>query len=393
MNRFLLGTVALPVALLAATPLLSCDQAADPEAALASVPGAVVYGADDRQDVYAFADAAWRTRAMQSTVALVEKARVNQADPTHVVLAGATLQQARSLCPDEAFANQKTAAFCSGTLIDDDLVLTAGHCITNRKGCQSTAFVFRYAMDSETQATPITSADVFTCASIVTRVQTSTLDYGVIRLDRKATPRFTPAPVRLARAGVGLADPLVVIGVPSGLPFKIADGAFVRDPRTSTLDYFVGNPDTFGGNSGSGVYDTFTGLLEGILVRGETDYVYDYQAGCYRANVCPMNGCSGEDSTYAFRAIEALCASAPTARLCPPVCGDGRCSLGESFDTCPADCPYAPPGWTCAPATYDAGDGCHCKCGAYDPDCDVTPLPAINCKKGYTCSISGACVR
>jgi hypothetical protein len=389
MDRF----ARLVLVLLVASPLLTCGSASDPEVATASVPGAVVYGTDDRLDVYAVTEAAWRNRALLSTVALVDKSRVNQADPNNVVLTGSTLQQSQVLCPGESFATQKTAAYCSGTLIDDDLVLTAGHCITNRKGCQSTAFVFRYAMDSASQATTITSADVFTCAAIVARVQTSTVDYGVIRLDRKATPRFTPAAVRPGRAAVGLADPLVVIGVPSGLPFKVADGAFVRDPRASTLDYFVGNPDTFGGNSGSGVYDAFTGLLEGILVRGETDYVYDAVGRCYQVNVCSMDGCGGEDSTYAFRAVDAVCATAPTTRLCPPVCGDGTCSDGETTATCPADCPYAPPGWTCSAATYDAGDGCHCKCGVYDPDCDVTPLPAINCKKGFVCSAAGTCVR
>ncbi len=372
---------------------LSCDPADVPDEPLSSFQAPVIYGDDDRVDVYACPDAAWRDRAMLSAVALVQKSKVNLSNPNNVVLAGSTLQQSKNLCPGQAFADQKTAAFCSGTLIDDDLVLTAGHCITTKKACLATSFVFRYAMDSATQPATITSADVFGCSGIVSRVQTSTVDYAVIRLDRKATPRFAPAPLNLAHAAVGLADPQVVIGVPSGLPLKIADGAVVRDPRAATLDYFVGNPDTFGGNSGSGVYDATTGQLEGILVRGETDYVYDAAARCYRVNVCPADGCGGEDSTYAFRAIEAVCATAPTARLCPPVCGDGKCSTGESYATCPVDCPNVPAGWTCPAANYDSGDGCHCKCGAYDPDCDLAPLPAINCRRGCTCSASGTCVR
>ena len=29
----------------------------------------------------------------------------------------------------------------------------------------------------------------------------------------------------------------------------------------------------------------------------------------------------------------------------------------------------------------------------YDPDCALAPLPAIGCKRGYTCSETGTCVR
>src|SRR5262249_38343194 len=34
----------------------------------------------------------------------------------------------QELCPGEPFADQPAAAFCSGVLVDWDLVLTAGHC-------------------------------------------------------------------------------------------------------------------------------------------------------------------------------------------------------------------------------------------------------------------------
>src|SRR6266850_2085585 len=35
---------------------------------------------------------------------------------------------AKGLCPGERFSVQPAAAFCSGVLVDWDLVLTAGHC-------------------------------------------------------------------------------------------------------------------------------------------------------------------------------------------------------------------------------------------------------------------------
>ena len=80
---------------------------------------------------------------------------------------------------------------------------------------------------------------------------------------------------------------------PSGIPLKYAPGAEIRD--ISKPEFFVANLDTFGGNSGSGVYDQATKELVGILVRGDTDYVLD--SGCRGDNVCPSSGSLGEDVT------------------------------------------------------------------------------------------------
>ena len=151
--------------------------------------------------------------------------------------------------------------------------------------------------------------------------------------------------------------------------------------------------DTFGGNSGSGVYLADTGEVAGILVRGETDYVLDSNLNCYHVNYCSETGCSGEDSTYVFRAIDALCKVASSARLCGPYCGDLKCQTGETVATCPSDCKPVPSEWKCDNALYGTGDGCHCNCGAFDPDCSVAPLPAFNCRKNMVCNSSGVCVR
>src|SRR5690606_7248906 len=115
-------------------------------------------------------------------------------------------------------------------------------------------------------------------------------DYAVIELDRDVVGH---TPLKIRRTGsVSVGDELVVIGHPAGLPVKVAGGANVRQLQQ---DYFVANLDTFGGNSGSAVFNLSTGEVEGILVRGEVDFVT--RNGCRISNTCADAGCRGEDVT------------------------------------------------------------------------------------------------
>jgi hypothetical protein len=113
-----------------------------------------------------------------------------------------------------------------------------------------------------------------------------------VELDRVVTDR-TPLTFRKSGA-ISVNEPLVVIGHPTGLPTKIADGANVRSLSTS---FFVANLDTFGGNSGSAVFNANTSEVEGILVRGEEDYVKPFLRSCKKPKECKSDKCRGEDVT------------------------------------------------------------------------------------------------
>jgi hypothetical protein len=285
---------------------------------VSEVQSPVVYGADNRADVYAHPDATLRARAQQSTVALMSPGTINTTNPNNVTFSSQTLQQARNLCATQRFLTDPTPAFCSGTLIDDNLVLTAGHCITSATSCANTRFVFKFDRPSAGTLETITTADVFSCQAIVARQQAvvngRNLDFAIVRLDRAATPRFQPAPIRAGNSPLAVGQNVAVIGSGSGIPFKIDAGGAVRDPHTSLVDFFVANTDTFGGNSGSGVYETAGYAVAGILVRGETDYVAN--GSCNVVNTCTDTGCRGEDITYVRPAIDAYCAVAASQRLC-----------------------------------------------------------------------------
>ncbi len=329
---------------------VGCGPATEPAAPLAPPESVnegqapVVYGQDDRMDVYAHPDATLRARAQQATVALMTAETVITTNPNDVAFDAGTLVDF-GVCSTERFANDISPAFCSGVLIDDDLVLTAGHCITTAAECADTRFVFKFYKTSETGLETITTQDVFSCKSIVVRredaepVNGQILDYGIIRLDRPATPRFTPAPVRPGNTALTVGDKLGVIGSGDGLAFKIDSGGAVLEGNASTLDYFVANLDTFGGNSGSAVYELSSYTVAGILVYGQTDYVNsdpEDPDSCYVVNVCDETGCEGaaEESTYVRPAIDHFCRANTSTRLCgarpPPPVGPGSYTFSAS---------------------------------------------------------------
>ena len=67
---------------------------------------------------------------------------------------------------------------------------------------------------------------------------------------------------------------------------------------------FTANLDTYGGNSGSPVFNSETHEVEGILVRGDTDFVP--LGKCMVSAVCPTNGCIGEDCTRVSEFLDHL---------------------------------------------------------------------------------------
>jgi len=253
----------------------------------------VIYGEDNRLDVFESTNDMHKTLA-RSTAAMITGSSLRSAgNITHV--SGPSMQS-RGMCSTERFSQQATAAMCSGFLVGDKYLVTAGHCITSEADCRSNKWVFDYKVDSADQLNvSVPSTSVYSCKRIISRSldQASQDDYAFIELDRAVTDR---APLSFRKEGkISQGEEILVIGHPTGLPTKITDGANVRSLRGK---YFVANLDTYGGNSGSAVFNARTGVVEGILVRGENDYNYDSSRGCRVSNLCPDNGCRGEDVTF-----------------------------------------------------------------------------------------------
>ncbi|HXH75435.1 MAG TPA: trypsin-like peptidase domain-containing protein [Bacteriovoracaceae bacterium] len=253
----------------------------------------VIYGEDNRQDVFAAKDAHF-IELSRSTAAMIKDSSL-KSKSNEVTISGRTLSE-RGICASERFSNQITAASCSGFLVGENLLMTAGHCIKTVADCQSYKWVFDYKVDNVNQGKiTVPQTNVYSCKKIISRAleTISKDDYALIELDRKVTDR---SPLNFRRSGkVSKGASLVVIGHPTGLPTKISDDAKVRSLQTK---FFVANLDTYGGNSGSAVINTETSEVEGILVRGETDYIFDAAQNCQVSNRCAEGACRGEDVTY-----------------------------------------------------------------------------------------------
>jgi hypothetical protein len=261
-------------------------------AKLAQARQRAIYGVDNRLDLYQVRVAKVKDAA-RGVVGLVKAQDLQRQSDGSYALATELYRDAYRLCSSEPFAAQPIACFCSGFLVAQDVVATAGHCVKSKADLATIRFVFDFRMvDAERARTRFGADDVYAGKTLIGRQLASDgTDWALVRLDRPVVGR-TPVKVR-ATGKVTNAQSLFVIGHPCGLPQKYAPGAKVRD--NAPAPFFVANLDTYGGNSGSPVFNADTVVVEGILVRGENDFVPN--GSCYVSLVCPTTGCRGEDVT------------------------------------------------------------------------------------------------
>jgi len=253
-----------------------------------------IYGVDDRKDVKDVTDKKVLALA-EASVALVEAADLQPAADGGWTLKTTSYRTDYDLCANEPFASQPLGCFCSGALVAADVIATAGHCVKNTADLAHIRFVFGFRMvDAQAARTTFAANDVYEGREVIGRALTeSGTDWALVRLSRKVVGR---KPVAFRTSGKIAGDAtLFVIGHPCGLPQKFAGGARVVD--NSEKMYFAANLDTYGGNSGSPVFSAKTLKIEGLLVRGQTDFVSN--GDCNVSTVFPTTGSGGEDVTRA----------------------------------------------------------------------------------------------
>ncbi|MFN8369648.1 MAG: serine protease [Bacteriovoracaceae bacterium] len=173
----------------------------------------VIYGEDNRVDVYASSDNLLKELS-RSTAAQIENSSLS-ASRTGTILSGDSLRD-RGMCASERFSSQITAARCSGFLVGKDLLVTAGHCVTQMGDCAEYSWVFDYKMTDATSINlNIPKSNIYKCTQIISRALDSGVgsDYALVKLDRPVEGR---EPLKVRKSGkIPNGASIAVIGHPT----------------------------------------------------------------------------------------------------------------------------------------------------------------------------------
>lgn len=250
----------------------------------------IIAGDDDRLDYFQVNDAV--KAIADATVILTDKDSITKQDDGSYALSVSAFRRRHPQtgnplppCSGERFGNQHTGGWCSGFMVAEDIIVTAGHCGETEAEIQNTAYVFGFRAGSATDPgrTEFSADQVYFGKELIAHDLSPTGDFAIVRVDRKITATdAVPVEVRKS-GGAQVGDNVGVIGYPSGLPVKIAFGAETT-VRNVDDPWLICNLDTYGGNSGSAVFNGDGTVVEGILVRGVRDYNVDNANNCFLSN-------------------------------------------------------------------------------------------------------------
>jgi secreted trypsin-like serine protease len=220
--------------------------------------------------------------------------------------------------------------FCSGTLITDQVVLTAGHCLAGKTASKIAIYVGNSSTE-EYYAGTLTYDDFYMASEVLVHPNYNsafiTNDIALARLDR-------PVAASLASPVPALPWNLAFDGSAESLDFAgfgvDETGAFgIKLHVVGQLDHLQGDHQIYYYQSDSGPCSGDSGG-PAFVTRNGTRYVGGITS--YGDSNCTIYGVSTRaDFFEGF--INAFIGIAPE-----PVCGDASCDAGEDCANCPADC-------------------------------------------------------
>lgn len=260
-----------------------------------------IYGSDDRE--FVSAKSSTKIKELSASIAMIvaRDAVVKNIFSSKLLADLLTDSEGLNLCEDEKFATHHSVDSCSGFLVGENLLATAGHCFRDQNDCDNKLILFNVLAKNEVdRGHRLMNKNIYECAEVLSSVldSDSSEDYAIIRLKKKVIGRKS---LKMRTAGtIRRSDEVFMIGHPLGLPQVVTNSASVNE--ISNTHYFKATLDSFEGNSGSPVFNSKTFEVEGILVRGEEDFLQDQSLQCYREQVydpgtAQLPGTKGEGVT------------------------------------------------------------------------------------------------
>ena len=259
--------------------------------AISTAAPRVIYGADDRKEVYQVTDPG-QLAVAHAVGALIDLSRITDNGNGTFTISTTT---STDVCPNQPFASQPMAAFGTCFMVDDDSIATAGAFLDFVYSGDTPLNSFRVVFGFE-QTAPnttnviVSAADVFTPTAVEVNGGT---EYAILTVNQSmTTANRKPLPVR--RLG-SIADNtrVGIVSYPagslaesfSGLPEKVAFGNRTRVYDNEPLSFFTANTDSFNHSDGSPVINQDTLQVEGILFAGDRDFYSD--GNCLVVNTVP----------------------------------------------------------------------------------------------------------
>ncbi len=249
-----------------------------------------IYGDDDRYPVECVLDERVRSQALAVAEMLDKDELTDAPNDFQAIKSPQSFASRYKLCPGERFGSDLSFGYCTAFLVRPDVIATAAHCFKD-EDVNEVRFVFSHARSNVVLMNEhlIASHDVF---SVVGEpLIDSVHDVAVARLDHAPSDR---SPVTIAPSALTDEANVYVLGHPRGLPTTVVLSTPVKVVADPT---FTADLDTFGGNSGSPVFDVSSGEVAGVLVEGDRDFVRKRK--CYVVKRCAPGECTGEIAQFA----------------------------------------------------------------------------------------------
>lgn len=263
-----------------------------------------IFGLDDRKNFYEMPPD--KQVLAKSTVAIVSKKMIKKNPNGNFTLTGNSLIKMFNFCDDENFSHESHIANCSASLIKDDVILTAAHCVPPEDIAKYVA-VFNYKINANSLfGLTISSHDVVELDSHLFYqfdLPFMKIDLALIKL--KSTVSYPPLKVNFDVTNI-LGDAVFMLGFPLGIAQKLSDNAFVLGSNWEQFS-FRANLDGFSCNSGSPVFDEKTNSIIGVFVRGTgVNYYEDPKNKCNRWSLSDVSKGDWQEVNYLPLTMQSL---------------------------------------------------------------------------------------